>query len=181
MEDVCIEKALPGDLPEILRVFATARQAMAENGNATQWTDGYPSEECVRGDIRDGWCYVCRTPEGRVAGTFCLIFGEDPTYAEIYDGAWLNAAPYATLHRLASDGTVRGLGRRCIAWALRRCGNLRVDTHRDNAAMRHLLRDMAFRQCGTILCRDGSPRLAFQRCHGNDATADKREQGSGKE
>ena len=32
--------------------------------------------------------------EGQVVGVFCFIEGEDPNYARIEDGVWLNDRPY---------------------------------------------------------------------------------------
>ena len=40
---------------------------------------------------------------------FALFEGEDPTYAYIEGGHWLNNAPYVTIHRLAGDGQMHGL------------------------------------------------------------------------
>lgn len=39
-----------------------------------------------------------------MVGTFCFIVGEDPTYAVIDNGKWLNDAPYGVIHRMASNG-----------------------------------------------------------------------------
>ena len=33
-----------------------------------------------------------------------MIYGKDPTYDVIDQGAWLNEEPYATIHRLVSSG-----------------------------------------------------------------------------
>ena len=47
-----IRRAKPADLDEILEVYRFARQFMVENGNPTQWKDGYPSREMLEEDIR---------------------------------------------------------------------------------------------------------------------------------
>ena len=41
-------------------------------------------------------------------------------------------------------------------------GNIRIDTHRDNLVMQHLLADEGFSYCGVIHCWSGDERLAFQ-------------------
>ena len=46
------------DLPAVAEVYRAARKYMAENGNPTQWGEGYPSEELTRSDIRNGNLYV---------------------------------------------------------------------------------------------------------------------------
>ena len=41
--------------------------------------------------------------------------------------------------------------------------HLRIDTHENNAVMRHLITSRGFLPCGTITVEDGTPRLAFER------------------
>jgi RimJ/RimL family protein N-acetyltransferase len=41
--------------------------------------------------------------------------------------------------------------------------NIRIDTHRDNAIMQHLLEKNGFVKCGIIYVEDGSPRIAYQK------------------
>lgn len=42
-----IIKANETHIPEILEIYAKARKFMKENGNPTQWEEGYPSREIV--------------------------------------------------------------------------------------------------------------------------------------
>ena len=98
-----------------------------------------------------------------IAAVFSLIMGEDPTYAAIYDGAWLSDAPYGTVHRVCVACYGGGVGAYCLDWCLRRCGNVRIDTHRDNQPMQALLKKCGFAYCGRILLADGSERIAFQK------------------
>ena len=44
------------------------------------------------------------TDDRKLAAVFAYIEGNDPTYSDIFDGAWLNNLPYAVVHRLASAG-----------------------------------------------------------------------------
>ena len=48
-----------------------------------------------------------------------------------------------------------------LRWAFAHCSRLRIDTHADNRIMQRLLLDRGFCHCGTILLKDGSPRLAY--------------------
>lgn len=156
-----IRLAIPADMDELMRVYASARAYMAATGNPNQWGADYPSRELLSGDMALGRLYVCEH-EGRVCGAFVLALGEDPTYAEIEDGAWLNDEPYGTLHRVASDGSVRGIFAACMAFARARCDQLRIDTHRDNRVMQRLIESSGFVRCGIIHIADGSPRIAYQ-------------------
>ena len=136
---------------------------MIREGNSTQWPVGYPSVEQIRRDIASGHSYVCEEAglEGLV-GTFYFAEEEEPTYEHI-EGKWLDDAPYGVIHRLASDGRVKGLAGKVLVWASARCANLRIDTHEANRTMLRLLERNGFTLCGTIYVADGSPRLAFQR------------------
>ena len=71
---------------------------------------------------------------------------------------------YVTIHRIAGDGSEKGIGAFCINWAFERCRHLRVDTHEDNIVMRNLLTKLGFEYCGIIyVLKDNSPRMAFEK------------------
>ena len=157
-----IRMAAAGDLGEIMAVYAHARAFMAQHGNAGQWGDGYPARPLLEDDIRRGKLYVCQA-SGRIAGVFYFAQEDDPTYRVIEDGMWLSDAPYAVVHRIASAPGTKGVATYCLNWAYERSGNLRIDTHTDNAPMRGLLAKLGFTYCGRIQLADGSPRIAFQK------------------
>jgi len=105
-----IRHATKTDLPRMMEIYAYARSFMAKVGNPNQWgPTNWPPEELLLEDIRQGKSYVC-LEEGRIIGTFYFNCGKDiePTYAVIEDGAWLSDTPYGVVHRIASDGTVKG-------------------------------------------------------------------------
>ena len=157
-----IRTACPADLRRILEIYAHARAFMAENGNAGQWGDRFPPEDLLRRDIAAGRLYVVEE-DGRVHGVFALIFGPDPTYARIQEGSWLSDSPYGTIHRVAGDGEVRGLFGQMVDYAWGVISHLRIDTHENNAVMRHLVAKHGFLSCGAIYTDDGTPRIAFER------------------
>lgn len=156
-----IRLANRGDLPQIERIFAHAKQVMIASGNATQWVDGYPSKEVILHDISQEQCYVYEEGQ-RVEAVFSLIYGEDPTYRKIYQGEWLNDKPYATIHRIASLGNVKGVSSICMEFAVEKYGNIRVDTHEDNKIMQRVLEKNGFHKCGIIYVANGTSRLAYQ-------------------
>lgn len=157
-----IRHTTEADIARILQIFDAARRFMVSVGNTTQWQNGYPNSSVVRSDMEKGNSYVCCTADGTVVATFCFAPSPDPTYATIYDGHWLNDAPYHVIHRMASDGSVRGVGDVIIAWCRQRDENLRVDTHADNRVMQRLAERNGFVWCGIIHLADGSPRIAYQ-------------------
>lgn len=160
-----IRKAKISELDEIMNIFARARMFMAQQGNPNQWGTTKPARETIEEDIKNGRSYVC-VEEDSIAATFYYSEGVDPTYVEIYDGAWLNDKPYGVVHRIASAGTVKGAGSFCLNWAFEQCGNLKIDTHHDNVVMQNTLKKNGFSYCGIIHLLDGDIRMAFQKSKG---------------
>ena len=158
-----IRKSTIEDIPNILLIFESAREFMRLNNNRTQWNGNYPSESDVLKDISKGNSYVGIDPEGEIIMTFAFIKGEDPTYKTIYEGSWLNNEEYGTIHRIASNGKVRGVLEAACQFCSKKVQNLRIDTHEDNLPMLRALDNLGFVRCGIINCRDGSPRIAFQK------------------
>lgn len=162
-----IRKSEEQDLKRIMEIYAFARRFMAEHGNPNQWgPNNWPPEELIREDIKNGNSYVCVNDNGDVIGTFYFVQGKDiePTYDRIDDGVWLDDSPYGVVHRIAGDGSEKGIGVFCINWAFEQCGHLRIDTHSDNVVMQNLLRKLGFVHCGTIYVReDNDPRMAFEK------------------
>lgn len=156
-----IRKATPADLGQILAVYQAARTFMAANGNPTQWGTTYPAPELLDEDIRLGRLFV-DTVQERVCGVFMFAIGDDPTYTYIEDGKWLDASAYGVIHRVASDGTTRGVLDRCVAFCRTQAPHLRIDTHADNHVMQKLVTRAGFTRCGTIYVEDGSPRIAYE-------------------
>lgn len=170
------------DLPRMGEIFAHAREFMAQTGNPRQWgATGWPPESLLRRDIADGHSYVCEH-DGRVVGTFFFICGPhvEQTYETIQDGEWIGVRElgeagntYGVVHRLASDGSVPGIGTHCLNWAYEQCSHLRIDTHPDNRVMQCLLGKLGFVRCGIIhVAEDNDPRIAFEKLPGATATAD---------
>ena len=157
-----IRKAKMEELDEIMEIFARARKFMAEQGNPNQWGTEKPARETIEEDIQLGRSYVC-VEDDKIAATFFYLPGVDPTYLKIYDGEWLNQDDYAVVHRIASAGTVKGAGSFCINWAFEQCGNLKIDTHKDNIVMQNMLKKNGFTYCGIIYLLDGDERMAFQK------------------
>ena len=154
------------DLPEIMAVYAHGRELMRQRGNPTQWGDHHPAESLIVSDIEKGIGYIIED-NGEICAAFAFIIGRDPTYTEIWDGGWMDdEMPYGTIHRLATNGKRPGMFSACLAWAETQINNIRVDTHRDNAAMLHLFASHGFTRCGIIRIEDGTLRIAWQKIAG---------------
>lgn len=163
-DSLSVRPTTEADIPRLMVIFEMAKGIMRTNGNMHQWTGTYPSIELLTTDIQNGHSFVCETPDGTVVGTFAFILGTDPTYAKIYDGEWLDEErPYGVIHRIASTPDSHGVAVACIDFCAARTPNLRVDTHRDNSIMRHIMMKHGFHYCGIIYLANGDERLAYQR------------------
>ena len=156
-----IRNTKPDEIDTVLSIYAHGREIMRREGNPTQWGDSRPQKELIVGDIERGNSYVV-VEGGRICGVFAFIIGHDETYDYIEDGAWLNDDPYGTIHRIASDETAHGILASAVVFCKTKVKNLRIDTHADNAIMRHLIEKLGFTRCGTIYVDDGTARIAYQ-------------------
>lgn len=151
------------DLPELMALYREARQIQLDSGNLHQWKEGYPPEEKIRSDIDQGVGYAIEQ-DGKIVGAFAFLPGIDPTYNYVEGGAWLDdEKPYGTIHRLGSLKSAKGIARACFEWCWAQIPNLRIDTHQDNACMRHCIEKFGFKYCGIIYLLNGEPRMAFQK------------------
>ena len=162
MNELTIRRGTAADIDAVLEIYEASRRYMRTTGNLTQWSDGYPARADVKADIEAGNGYVGEV-DGEIVMAFAFIVGEDPTYRIIEDGEWLNDLPYGTIHRLGSNGKRSGVLAACVEFCFGFTDNLRLDTHRDNRPMLTAIERSGFTRCGIIYCRDGSPRIAFQK------------------
>ena len=159
-----IRPATYSDLDSLMNLFEGAKAIMRASGNLQQWNNGYPTAEVVRNDISQGNCYVlCDGAE--ILGTIALIAGPDQTYSYI-EGEWANEDPYYVIHRIATSAPGRNVAKTMFDWAFEHIGQhgysvIRIDTHKDNCIMQHVLDKYGFTHCGVIYLDDGAPREAY--------------------
>lgn len=158
-----IRKAQAADTDAILEVMAAARGIMRASGNLRQWGDSYPSAAAIDADRERSGGFVVED-DGRITGYFAFLPSPEPTYDFIEGGKWLDdSLPYHVIHRIASFPDAHGIFRDMLAWCAERESNIRIDTHRDNRIMQHLLQKHGFTYCGVIYLASGDERLAYQR------------------
>lgn len=156
-----IRKAKSDELQKILAIYASAKEFMHTHGNPNQWNGAYPDKDTLVCDIDMGHLYVMADDVDNIYGVFALIGGKDATY-EYIEGKWGSDTPYGTIHRIASDGSKRGVMRECFDFARKMYSHLRVDTHEDNKPMQNAVKRCGFVYAGIIYLADGSPRLAYE-------------------
>ena len=180
-----IRPATAADLPALRPVFEAAKGIMRADGNHDQWSAlGFPDDSLLLRDIARGGGFVIenRWPVGaghdegkpvmpgltghlaapHIIAYFALLPSPEPTY-DVIDGAWLTDEPYGVIHRMASYPEVHGIFSTIIDYAASRYAHLRIDTHRDNRIMQHLIEKHGFTYCGIIWLEDGTERLAYER------------------
>lgn len=162
-----IRQATVQDIDTLMQVFEEAKKIMRSSGNLQQWNDGYPGKEVVIRDIEHGHCLVACDEDDSIIGTMALIPGPDPTYSYI-EGEWPDEAPYYVIHRIAVMTPGRDLARVMLDKAFRMIHEkgvkvIRIDTHKDNCIMKHVLAKYGFTMCGIIYLDDGAPREAYHK------------------
>lgn len=158
-----IRHSTSNDLPAIMALIDEGKQKMMAEGNTRQWTKGHPSRQQIADDIDKGNSYVIADDDDEPVATFALMAGPDPTYAQIYQGQWLNERPYYVIHRVASSARVHGVMSRILNFAFGQTDTVRVDTHEDNQTMQALLGKHGFSYCGIIHLANGDPRMAYMK------------------
>ena len=161
-----IREAQASDMGGILEVMDAARGIMRSSGNRSQWGDNYPGEDAVNADMARHGGFVVED-DGAVTGYFAFLPSPEPTYSFIEGGSWLeDSLPYHVIHRIASFPDAHGIFSDMLSWCAQREANIRIDTHRDNRIMQHLLSKHGFSYCGIIYLLSGDERLAYQRITG---------------
>ena len=150
-----IRKAVMSDIDEIMDIYSSARRFMAEQGNPTQWWEGYPPRELIVSDIEEGECRLV-TEGDEILAVFYTAWGIDPTYVKIYDGKWGTDEPYGVLHRVAVSPDARGKGVAGFIFSrmLEKFGIIRIDTHENNIPMQKALEKAGFTRRGIIYIRN---------------------------
>ncbi|MFI3238447.1 MAG: N-acetyltransferase [Lachnospiraceae bacterium] len=156
-----IRQAKMIEIETIMGIYETAREYMRTHGNPTQWGTTEPLREWIVDDIEKGDLYVIEE-EGELHGVFYFIIGKDKQYSVI-DGAWLNDDTYGVIHRVASDGSVKGLVSQAVAFCFTKINNLRIDTHADNVTMQRAVERLGFHKCGIVYMQDNTERIAYQK------------------
>lgn len=161
-------KAENVDIPEIMEIIRSAQNYLKNKG-IDQWQNNYPNPETIKEDIENGNSYLIEI-KGKIVATAAIIFGEDPTYNYIEDGAWIAETTYGVIHRAAVAEEYKGQG---IAAEIfketyrlarkKNAGSIRIDTHLENYAMQRAIEKENFKYCGIIYTEDGSKRLAYEK------------------
>lgn len=158
------------DIPVIMNIVADAQRYLASQ-NIDQWQDGYPDQNQIEVDINNNDSFVVVNDTNDIIGTTVFTTKKESTYQNI-EGDWITSknAEYGVIHRLAVGEKYRGLG--LAKFVFNECEqrlkgmnivSMRIDTHRDNKGMQHLLKKRGYVYCGVIILDNGDERLAYEK------------------
>ena len=156
-----IRKATLEDIDSLMSIYDIARETMFENNNPLQWGNFEPSKDKITSRIKAGVHYIIEN-KNDICGCFSLIPGKDPTYNQI-DGQWLNELQYLTIHSIASNNKEKSILKAAIDYGFSICDTIRIDTHKQNKIMIHLLEKYGFIFCGVIRLDNNEPRQAYMK------------------
>lgn len=144
-----IRDANESDLPRIDEIFEMCRKFMAENGNPTQWTQGFPNSSQVAPEIAKRRAFVVFNDSNpdKVLGVFTLGSYE-PAYDKL-EGTWSSNDAYVVVHRLAGEQG-HGIGKFVFKHVMDKYPYIRIDTHKNNKPMLGLMDKLGFKYCGTV-------------------------------
>lgn len=157
------------DIPQIMTIISYAQQYLASL-NIDQWQDGYPTQSQFKDDIASKESYVITNANDKVIATFMFSVTGEPSY-KIIDGKWLTTVEnYGVIHRIAvaEHFTSKGLARQIISHCeaqlkAKQFTSMRIDTHKDNLGMQHILKTLDYTYCGVIKLDSGALRLAYEK------------------
>ena len=160
-------KALQQDIPDIMKIIDYAREEMLKAGKK-QWDLSYPTQKHISDDVAAGYGYVLCV-ERDIAAYGAVIFGEEPSYRHIRNGAWLSSLPYVVVHRLAVSDKFRRQGLAVLYLSavedlmkVRGVRSFKIDTNFDNKSMQSVLDKQHFHYCGEIEYERGT-RMAYEK------------------
>ena len=158
-----IRKAIASDMDAIMQVMDAAKKIMRQSGNMSQWGDGYPSEAVITADMEKSGGFVI-VEDGGIVGYFAFLPSPEPTYDKIYEGQWIDdETPCHVVHRIASLPSAHRIFSDIMDFCFMHDSNIRIDTHRDNTIMQHVIMKYGFTYCGIIYLLSGDERLAYQK------------------
>ena len=165
-----IRSATKKDIPSIMEIIKDAQLHLA-NQKIDQWQDGYPTVEIIENDIANNESFVVVNERDIPFATTMFTTSPEPTYTNI-EGNWVTpvSISYGVIHRLAISAKHRKQGMAKSVFqefenrlVKNNIYSMKVDTHRGNKGMQHMLTSIGYQYCGVIYLESGDERLAFEK------------------
>ena len=157
------------DISDVPAIWSILQQAIAQRkrDGSDQWQNGYPNENTVRDDVRNGHAYVLLDNDLIIAYA-AVLFDKEPAYENI-DGEWITDGDYAVIHRVATSDEVKGKGIATQLFTMiedtcreHNVYSIKVDTNFDNIPMLKVLAKLNYAFCGEVFFQ-GAPRKAYEK------------------
>ena len=152
-----IRLANTSDTNRIFEIYEYARAYMKAHGNPNQWGDNRPEKSLTKDDIKNQRCYVMED-EGNIFACFVFTIG----FEKEYEAKFPSNDKYGVIHRVASDGSKRGIVEQIVDFAKGKVNLLRIDTHEDNKIMQKVIERQNFKRLGIIYLEDKSARILYE-------------------
>ena len=152
-----IRLANTSDTNRIFEIYEYARAYMKAHGNPNQWGDNRPEKSLTKDDIKKQRCYVMED-EGHIFACFVFTIG----FEKEYEAKFPSNDKYGVIHRVASDGSKRGIVEQIVDFAKGKVNLLRIDTHEDNKIMQKVIERQNFKRLGIIYLEDKSARILYE-------------------
>lgn len=152
-----VRKAEPTDLVVVMELIAEGAKFLKEQ-NIPQWQgENEPKETILKADIKNGDCYLLIEGES-VVGMAVLQRKIETTYATILPHEWQeNSELYYTIHRItiSQKAKSKGLAKLFLSYLCSEAyrqgvKDVRIDTHKQNKRMHHIIISFGFKFCGEI-------------------------------
>ena len=152
-----IRLANTSDTNRIFEIYEYARAYMKAHGNPNQWGDDRPEKSLTKDDIKNQRCYVMED-DGHIFACFVFTIG----FEKAYEAKFPSKVEYGVIHRVASDGSKRGIVEQIVDFAKGKVNLLRIDTHEDNKTMQRAIEKQNFKKLGIIYLEDKSARILYE-------------------
>lgn len=152
-----IRLANTSDTNRIFEIYEYARAYMKAHGNPNQWGDNRPEKSVTKDDIKNQRCYVMED-YGHIFACFVFTIG----FEKEYEAKFPSNDKYGVIHRVASDGSKRGIVERIVDFAKGKVNLIRIDTHEDNKTMQKCIERQNFKKLGIIYLEDKSARILYE-------------------
>ncbi|HIW89385.1 MAG TPA: GNAT family N-acetyltransferase [Candidatus Ligilactobacillus excrementipullorum] len=154
-----LNRAKMSDLDQIIEILADGRDQLAEKG-VDQWQGDYPSREHVKYDIEHGFAFLAESTDHETIGALSLVTAPDHSYDQLH-GKWLvDTTAYIVIHRVAIHSNHGGHGYATqlfekvieeVEQNHPEIDSIRIDTHKNNGAMQHVIAKTGFEKVGELV------------------------------
>lgn len=162
-------KLIKADYTDVSTIWEILQYAILQRklDGSNQWQNGYPNEQTVINDIKNGYAYVL-TENDTIIAYAAISFDKEPAYDALV-GKWLSDSSYVVVHRVAIAKAFKGKGYATKLFEIvedlcveNNVFSIKVDTNFDNVPMMKILEKLNYTYCGEVFY-DGDPRRAYEK------------------